>query len=310
MLQSSVTEPRGPSRFERRPGPNSDAITRRDEALAFDSAWLPPEWFAAVSVVLVRPADAVNIGTATRAMANTGFSSMRLVEPGPHDPWDIIGVAHYTQHIVEATRTFATVKEAVADAHLVIGLTGKHHRDQRNPTPFAEALDMVAEVAQAGERVALVFGTEDMGLSNEDLDLCQRVTTVPTNPAYPSLNLAQAVLLTLHPLFMRSGGGDQPIRGRRRAAPLATSDTLQDLLADLERALEAMNFFKDRSRTGTIRSLQAVLYRSAVDDREAALIRSAILQLRRLLVRNGLSQSMGPVGRMRPEPASDDFAGR
>src|SRR6266496_1475063 len=116
---------RPPSRFARRTP--QDPVTRRDEALAFltdDETWQPPEWFSRLAVVLVEPTDAVNIGGVIRAMANTGFLNLRLVKPVGFNPWDVIGVAHYTQHIVDATQQFDSLPSAVQDRQLVIGLTG------------------------------------------------------------------------------------------------------------------------------------------------------------------------------------------
>src|SRR5216684_4918187 len=115
-----------PSRFARRKP--QDPITRRDEALAFvatDATWRAPAWFERLAIVLVEPTDPVNIGGVIRAMANTGFLNLRLVRPVGFDARKVIGVAHYTQHIVEATQQFESLPEAVTDRHLVVGLTGR-----------------------------------------------------------------------------------------------------------------------------------------------------------------------------------------
>src|SRR5437763_570507 len=105
-----------PSRFTRRKP--QDPVNRLDEALAFesgDATWRPPEWFQNISVVLVEPTDAVNIGGVVRVMANTGFLQLRLVKPVDFDPWHVGGIAHYTQHIVEAVSTHGSLPEAVGD---------------------------------------------------------------------------------------------------------------------------------------------------------------------------------------------------
>src|ERR671933_808666 len=137
---------RGPSRFEWRTP--QDPATRRAETLAFvadEVSWRPPEWFQRVAVVLVEPTDVVNIGGVIRAMANTGFVHLRLVNPVAFDPWHIVGVAHYTQHLIEAARTFDTLEAAVADRHFVLGLTGRHHRAKRNALAFRPAIDQIRE---------------------------------------------------------------------------------------------------------------------------------------------------------------------
>jgi TrmH family RNA methyltransferase len=285
-----------PSRFERRTP--QDPVTRRDEALAFsvEETWTPPAWFDRVAVVLVEPTDPVNIGGVVRVMANTGFLRLRLVRPVTFDPWHVIGVAHYTQHIVDAVTEYAEVADSVADRQLVIGLTGKHHRLGRNQLPFQVALEQLTQAAQAGEEVALVFGREDWGLSNAMLDACHYVTTIPTNPGYPSLNLAQAALLTLYQLFQRADGEAQVFRPPRKAAAAAASAQLEDLFADLERALDAIEFLKSRSRVTTLRALRVALYRARLDVREAGLLRAVLIEVRRFLHRQGVLAEVGPVG--------------
>src|ERR671933_2386591 len=154
--------PRGPSRFEWRTP--QDPTTRSAETLAFvadEASWRPPEWFERVNVVLVEPTDVVNIGGVVRVMANTGFSRLRLVKPVAFDPWDVIGVAHYTQHIVDSAPVHDSLTDAVADTHFVLALTGKHQSARRTLLPMHAALEEVAAAAQAGQTVALLFGPED-----------------------------------------------------------------------------------------------------------------------------------------------------
>ena len=276
-----------------------DPLTRRDESLAFvasDQTWRPPDWFTNVLVVLVEPTDPVNIGGVVRVMANTGFLRLRLVRPVGFDPWHVGGIAHYTQHIVEATQVVESLPEAVADRQFVLGFTGKHNRVERNALQFAAALDAATEAAQAGQSVALVFGREDYGLSNTMLDACHAVTTIPTNPAYPSLNLAQAALLVLYQVFQRSGGEQQRYRPPRRVAPIASSELLEHLFADLERALDAIEFLHSRSRTSALRSLRVALYRTRLDVREASLLRAVFIEVRKFLKRKGVIADVGPVG--------------
>ncbi len=276
-----------------------DPLTRRDEALAFvasDETWRPPAWFENVCVVLDEPTDPVNIGGVVRVMANTGFLDLRLVRPTGFDAWHVGGIAHYTQHIAEATSISESLPAAVGDRQFVLAFTGKHHRVERNALSFSDAIDTVTTAAQAGQRIALVFGREDWGLSNEMLDACHAVTTIPTNPAYPSLNLAQAALLVLYQLFQRSGGEQQTYRPPRKLARIATSEQLDDLFADIERAIDAIQFFHSRSRTSVMRSLRVALYRARLDAREAALVRAVFIEVRKFLKRRGVIAEVGPVG--------------
>jgi TrmH family RNA methyltransferase len=289
--------PENRSRFVRRKPENP--LTRRDEALAFvasDDSWRPPGWFENIRVVLVEPTDPVNIGGVVRVMANTGFLGLRLVRPTGFDAWHVGGIAHYTQHIVEATKTYESLPEAVADRQFVLAFTGKHHRVERNALPFTDAIAAVTSAARDGQAIALVFGREDWGLSNEMLDACHAVTTIPTNPAYPSLNLAQAALLVLYQLFQHSGGEQQTYRPPRKLAPTATSELLEDLFVDIERSVDAIQFFHSRSRTSVMRSLRVALYRARLDQREAALLRAVFIEIRKFLKRRGVIADAGAVG--------------
>lgn len=293
--------PDRPSRFVRRKP--QDPVARLDESLAFvatDDSWRPPGWFEGLAVILVETTDPVNVGGVVRVMANTGFLNLRLVSPVGFNAWDVVGVAHYTQHILETTQRFDDLTDAVADRQYVVGLTGRHHRVERNALPFTEAIDRLAEAARGGQRVAVVFGREDWGMSNSMLDACHAVTTIPTNPAYPSLNLAQAALLVLYQLFQRAGGQEQAYRPPRRKASTAPSSLLEDLFADLERALDAIEFLHSRSRVSTLRSLRVALYRARLDVREASLLRAVFIEVRKFLRRKGVVTEIGPVGAHHP----------
>src|SRR5919199_164424 len=286
---------RGPSRFEWRTP--QDPATRTAETLAFvadELSWRAPEWFERVNVVLVEPTDVVNIGGVVRVMANTGFSRLRLVKPIEFEPWDVIGVAHYTQHIVDNAPIHESLTDAIGDAHFVLALTGKHQSARRNLLPMDAALDQVAAAAQAGQTVALLLGPEDTGLTNAMLDVAHALTTIPTNPAYPSLNLAQATLLVLYQLFLASGGDKQRFRPPARKSHPADAALLEDLFADLERALWAIEFLKYHSPVSTLRSLRVALTRARLDQREASLLRAIFIEVRRFLLRRGLITQIGP----------------
>jgi TrmH family RNA methyltransferase len=308
VIQSRrLSESDRPSRFVRRR--SEDPINRRDETLAFvasEATWQPPDWFSKVAVVLVETTDVVNVGGVVRVMANTGFLDLRLVRPVSFDAWQVAGIAHYTQHIVEAATHFESLEEAVGDRHFVLGLTGIHHRVERNALSFDDAIGRVVSAARDGDRVALVFGREDRGLSNTMLDACHAITTIPTNPAYPSLNLAQAALLVLYQLFQRSGGQQQSYRPPRRVAPAAPASLLEDLFADLERALDAIGFLGQRSRVGTLRSLRVALFRARLDVREASLMRAAAIEVRKFLRRKGVISEIGSVGYAQRSDAEQD----
>ena len=186
-----------------------------------------------IGVVLHQPQDLVNIAAAVRAMANMGIERLTLVDPAEFDPRRITGIAHRTEPIVEAARLTATLEEALADATYVVGTSARPRTAQRNYRRPRDLAPRILRRARDGD-VAIVFGREDRGLSNEALDLCHEVLVVPTAPEYPSLNLAQAVLLVSYELFL--AGVDAPDElptGRRSLGP-ATAAELEEMYAALE----------------------------------------------------------------------------
>jgi len=125
----------------------------------------------------------------------------------------------------------------------------------------------------------LLFGREDKGLANAALDRCHRVVTIPSSPAYPSLNLGHAVLLTLYELALARGAETQSFKAPRREAGPATAEDLERLVADLERALGAIEFFKTRAPEGVMRTLREIIHRAPLDEREVKLLRAMAIEV-------------------------------
>lgn len=219
-------------------------------------------------VVLHRPQDVRNIGAVVRAMKNMGFGRLRLVDPAPFDPTDLLGIAHRADAIVAAIETFASLPEAIADTRFVVGTSERPRPDRPSRSdlrPFAA--ELAARAAAAGP-VALLFGTEDNGLDRAALDRCNVVLSIPADPAYPSLNLAQAVLLVLYEL--RMAVAPAPLAVPRR--PPATAAELETLATALDAALDAITFVKSGDSSVTLRRLRTLITRAEPDSAEVALL--------------------------------------
>jgi len=231
-----------------------------------------------VVVVLHEPQELVNIAHVVRALKNFGFRDLRLVEPREYDAYRIEGIAHQTQDILARVRVFDRLDQALAECVHVVGLTARGRAAKRAvQRPRAAAAELVA-AAETGT-VALVFGREDKGLTNAALDLCHRVVTVATDPAYPSLNLAHAVVLMLYELALARGDDARPVKRPRRHAPAAQVADLERLCADAERALRGIDFFKTRQAEGVMRTVREVLHRIPLDEREAKLLRAMAIEV-------------------------------
>ncbi len=156
-----------------------------------------------VSFILVNPARPENIGAAARAMKTMGFTALRLMNPANHLSAKAHQLAHGATDLIEAAQVFDSLEAAISGSNLVIGTSAKRkhsHRDYHAPEQLLEVLrNKIGTVRE----IVLVFGGEESGLSKSDLRHCHLVSTIPMAVAYPSLNLAQAVMVyayTLAPL--------------------------------------------------------------------------------------------------------------
>ena len=237
-------------------------------------------------LVLVAPQDIVNIGSAVRIAKNFGLEGVRLVAPEVFDAYRIEGIAHNTADLVEKIGIFDTLEAALGDCVYAVALTARGRAAKRSVLrPAAAAQELAARAADGP--VAFVAGREDKGLTNEELDRCDALVTVPTNPAYRSLNLAQAVAIMCYETFLARGGEALPLKRPRREAGAATHEQLELTFEDWNRALEAIDFFKTRQPNYVMRSVREVLYRANLDGREAALIRAMGIEVQRYLERTG-----------------------
>ncbi|MBI2360889.1 MAG: RNA methyltransferase, partial [Deltaproteobacteria bacterium] len=178
-----------------------------------------------IRVVLVEPKGSGNIGSVARAMKNMGFNDLALVGGGRTQSFWARAMAVHAADMLKNIRRFATLREAVADCALVVGTTrrgGLYRSHSRSPREVAP--ELLAE-AQTG-KAALVFGPEDHGLSNRDLKHCQWLITIPAHPGYPSLNVAQAVMICLYELYVAAR--ENPPRSEIVRAPAERVERLFD----------------------------------------------------------------------------------
>jgi len=231
-----------------------------------------------IVVVLDQPQDLVNIAHVVRGMKNFGLRDLRLVAPVDYDAYRAEGIAHQTQDVLARVRTFETLPDALADCAHVVGFTARGRTAKRNLQRPREAAGEIVAAAE-DEVVALLFGREDRGLSNDALDRCHRVVTIPSEPSYPSLNLAHAVVLMLYELALARGAGERPFKAPRRRAPAATGEEIERLFTDIEQALRAITFFKTRNAAGVMRTVREVVHRTPLDEREAKLLRAMAIEV-------------------------------
>ena len=202
-------------------------------------------------VVLVEPQLGENIGSAARVMANFGLSRLRLVAPRqgwPNGKAKIM--ASGADRVLDQAELFDTAADAIADCTFVLATTARAHY-QAKPViaPREAAAQMAARVA-GGERVAILFGRERIGLVNEEVAMADATVTFPVNPAFASLNLAQAVALMGYEWFTAAGGG-LPYEAPQKSAP-AVKQQIAAFLGHLEQALDGVDFFRPPEKRGTM----------------------------------------------------------
>jgi TrmH family RNA methyltransferase len=180
---------------------------------------------ARVRVVLNRPESASNVGAAARAAANTGLDGLDLVRPCDFRTVEAWRMAWRSEDVLENARVFESLEEAVGRAVYVAGLTGRRAA-RVAPIPSRQMAEEIARLEENAE-VAVVFGSERIGLTEEELLLCQRRVRIPSHPRQPSLNLAQAVMVAAHEIFLACSdgapGGGAPSRATSRESELALS---------------------------------------------------------------------------------------
>jgi tRNA/rRNA methyltransferase len=202
-------------------------------------------------VVLVEPQLGENIGAAARAMANFGLSKLRLVKPRPEWPSpEARKMASGADRILSGAALFDTLEEAIADCTIVLATTARAH-DQAKPVIGAdEAAQLMAPRVAAGETVAVLFGRERHGLENHEVALADRIITFPINPAFASLNLAQAVVVMAYEWFKHAGAG-LPFAMPQKS-PQAPKQQLQSFFSTLERELEKVEYFRPSHKRGVM----------------------------------------------------------
>jgi len=236
----------------------------------------------AVCVVLVEPQDPVNIAGVVRAMKNMGVHQLRLVNPVEYDASRVERVAHDTRDIVARIRTFASLDEAIADCVYTAGFTARRRAAKWSlSTPREVAAPLLAAAAEGP--VALFFGREDHGLSNEALERARTVVTIPTTD-HASLNLAQAVLIALYELHLEADAS-RTLAPPRKDAPPASAAQFERFFADADRALAAVNFFRTRNEELVLRSLRSLTHRASPDAREIDLMRAMAIEVMRAIDR-------------------------
>jgi tRNA/rRNA methyltransferase len=236
------------------------------------------------AVILVRPQLAVNIGMCARAMANFGLDDLRLVNPKAGWPRTdeyreiAYSAAAGATQLLDAARVFDSVEAAVGDLAFLYAATARERGQMKEVlTPAAG----MAATAISGQQRGVLFGPERTGLENDEVALADAILTFPANPAYASLNLAQAVLLVGYEWFKSShGDAPPPSAVMRVASPPATREMLIAFFTFLEEKLDEAGFFRPvGKKPGMRRNLRNIFHRMQLTEQDVRTLWGAVVRL-------------------------------
>ncbi|MDD9908728.1 MAG: RNA methyltransferase [Ahrensia sp.] len=229
-------------------------------------------------VVLVNPQLGENIGATARAMANFGLAELRLVSPRDGWPSETARAnAAKADHIIDAVQVFNTLQQAIADLNFVFATTARQREMLKPVRGPREAASALQARHKAGERVGILFGRERWGLESVEVALADEIVTFPVNPAFASLNIAQAVLLMSYE-WLAAGEAQLPIH--EPPSTPARREELFGLFEHLESALEIANYFRPAAKRPTmVENLRTILHKAQLSQQEIHALRGVVAAL-------------------------------
>lgn len=229
-----------------------------------------------IEIVLVNPSHPGNIGATARAMKTMGLSRLCLVAPRQFPDEQALWRAAAAADVLEQARVVQSMEEAIADAAFVVGTSA---RDRRIPWPALDprrCAQRIAEVAQT-QKVVVLFGRENRGLSNDELKLCHLHLYIPSAPEYTSLNLAMAVQIVCYELRMLALAETLPASATAHwDAPLAVQGELERLYAHFEQTLSALGFLNPAAPRQLMQRLRRLYSRAQPDVMEVNILRGIL----------------------------------
>jgi len=227
-----------------------------------------------IDIILVGTLQSGNVGSVARAMKNMGLAHLKLADAQCEIDLQARKMATHAGDILDNVRQYPGLREAVADAQYVVGTTARDRRSRMLLTPVQMA-EKVLALAPAN-KVAIVFGREDSGLSNDELELCDAAVHIPTAPEMTSLNIAQAVMVVAYELFCRAESFGPAAAGDR----LATSEQQQDMYDHVRALLLDIGFLNPQNPEIVLGKIKRLLTRAALTTKDVEMLRGIVRQSR------------------------------
>jgi tRNA/rRNA methyltransferase len=226
----------------------------------------------AISIILVRPRFHGNIGSIARAMKNTGLNRLILVDGCSPLHIDAYKLASGADEILERAEEFLTLRETISEMGCVIGVTSRGGKER---SPLLTPEDLMKQLIPLSNKnlIGLVFGSEREGLTNEELSLCHLYARIPSLESFPSLNLAQAVMVFCYEMFKSSISATKP------STQLAQSEQLEKMFEHMEKTLLEIGFLDPVNPKKIMRGLRRLFGRSQLDEREVRILQGIWSQM-------------------------------
>lgn len=242
-----------------------------------------------IEIVLVNTSHPGNIGGVARAMKNMGLTRLCLVAPrqfpDPQAEWRAASAVD----LLEQARVVETLDEAVAESQFIVGTSA---RDRRIPWPLLDprgCAERVGEHTDGGERVSILFGREDRGLTNEELKRCNLHLHIPSAPEYSSLNLAMAVQIVCYELRMLAVAESLPVQADAQwDTPFATAANMERFYAHLEETLTDIGFLNPAAPRQLMPRLRRLYSRVRLDEMELQILRGILTATQQWVTRSGV----------------------
>lgn len=229
-----------------------------------------------ISIVLVDTKTPANIGATSRCMMNMGLSRLILVNPPTDDAHEAARLSAGANGILTSAKQFSSLAEAIADHTLVIGTSRHAGKLRRNMHPPRETAALLAPLLM-NNRVAIVFGNEVNGLDNNALALCQEIIAIPSDAAFPSLNLSHAVMIVAYELFLASRNA---VQDKQRA--LARAEELERFFQHLHATLQQSGFFRQEQPERLMFTFRQMFGRARLTGRDVQILRGVLSMIERL----------------------------
>jgi tRNA/rRNA methyltransferase len=239
-----------------------------------------------ISIILVRPKFPENIGAVARAMKNMGSNRLIVVNGCSPLHANAYKLASGAEDILERAEEFFSLGEAIPEMGVVVGFTTREGRDRR-PDLTPEALTKKLIPFSKKNTIGLVFGSEKEGLTNDDLSLCHLYVRIPSVDPFPSLNLAQAVMIVCYELFKAS------MESPKKSVQLVQAGQLETMFEHMEKTLIRIGFLDPNHPKPIMRSLRRFFGRSQMEEREVRIFQGIWSEMDRQLEKRGVSKNEG-----------------